>query len=136
MAIVYEQVDTLAPAAFVDILHRSGLAARRPVDDLDRIGRMLAHADLIVVARDEQSGALVGVARSVTDHSYCCYLSDLAVDRAFQGQGIGRQLIEETRAAAGPESMCLLLAAPDAVPFYKAIGMPQSDVAFLYPRER
>ena len=60
---------------------------------------MLRHADLIVTARKD--GRLVGVARSMTDFSYCCYLSDLAVDVACQRQGIGKQLIAETRERAG-----------------------------------
>ena len=29
---------------------------------------------------------LVGVARSVTDFAYCCYLSDLAVDEQYQNK--------------------------------------------------
>jgi GNAT superfamily N-acetyltransferase len=106
------------------------------VEDEGRVYRMLTNSNLIVVARDEETGQIVGVARSVTDFSYCCYLSDLAVDQAFQGQGIGKKLIEKTREAAGPEAMCLLLSSPDAMSFYKAIGMPQPDNAFLYKRER
>lgn len=136
MRIDYVREVDLSGDDFVAILNASGLAERRPVADRDRIERMLRGADLIIVARDADSGAAVGVARSVTDFSYCCYLSDLAVDRAYQGQGIGRQLIEETRLAAGPQAMCLLLAAPAAVSFYQAIGMPHEDKAFLYPRER
>lgn len=97
---------------------------------------MLHNASLIIVARDAETGLLVGVARSVTDFSYCCYLSDLAVDKNYQGQGIGRQLIEATREAAGPESMCLLVSAPDAISFYETIGMPRTNNAFLYGRER
>ena len=95
---------------------------------------MLKHSNLIIVAKDKTK--LVGVARSVTDFAYCCYLSDLAVDLDYQGRGIGKLLIEKTREAAGPESMCLLLSAPEAVSFYQAIGMPQPDNAFLYKRER
>ncbi|MFV0296633.1 MAG: GNAT family N-acetyltransferase [Hyphomicrobiaceae bacterium] len=75
------------------------------------------------------------MARSITDYAYCCYLSDLAVDKSYQGRGIGRQLIAETRRVAGPQSMCLLLSSPDAMTFYKAIGMPQTNNAFMYPRE-
>ncbi len=60
---------------------------------------MLAHANLILTAR--QDGRLVGFARSLTDFCFCCYLSDLAVDKACQGQGIGKRLIEETRVQAG-----------------------------------
>ena len=96
--------------------------------------KMLDHASLIVTARAQDDGRLVGIARSLTDWSYATYLSDLAVDRAFAGRGIGRRLIEETRKAAGTGSMLLLVASPDAAGYYEHIGMPKSDRAFLYPR--
>ncbi|WP_415554541.1 GNAT family N-acetyltransferase [Gluconobacter potus] len=32
----------------------------------------------------------MGISCAITDYSYWCYLSDLAVDRAYQGSGIGR----------------------------------------------
>lgn len=127
--------ETIGAAEFADILERSGLAARRPADDMARLQRMLDGANLIVTARDE-AGALIGVARSITDHAYICYLSDLAVDRTWQGRGVGTALIEETRRLAGPDCACLLLSAPDAEGFYERIGMPRNPRAFLYPRER
>ncbi len=127
--------ETIGAAEFADILRRSGLAERRPADDPARLQRMIDGANLIVTARDE-TGALVGVARSITDHAYICYLSDLAVDRAWQGKGVGTALIEATRREAGPECACLLLSAPDAEGFYERIGMPRHERAFLYPRER
>jgi GNAT superfamily N-acetyltransferase len=136
MAIEIHRVDTLTVAEFQTLLRASGLGERRPVDDAPRLDRMLRNSNLIVIATDTSADKIVGVARSVTDFAYCCYLSDLAVDKAYQGQGIGTRLIEKTREIVGPESMCLLLAAPDATGFYRAIGMPQPDNAFLYKRER
>jgi GNAT superfamily N-acetyltransferase len=47
----------------------------------------------------------------------------LAVDREFQGTGIGSELIRRTKAAAGDRSMLLLLSAPEAMEFYQKIGM-------------
>lgn len=94
---------------------------------------MLEQADLIVTARDSR-GRLVGIARSLTDWSYCCYISDLAVDRSLQGQGIGRELIARTRQYAGDGCVCVLVSAPESVGFYEAIGMPATDRAFVYPR--
>ncbi len=135
MELTYQR-ETVAAAEFADILNRSGLDERRPAGDLERLQRMLDGANLTITARTQGSGALVGIARSLTDWSYACYLSDLAVDRAFQGQGIGTKLIALTREFAGEECICLLLAAPDAVSFYKKIGMPASGRAFLYPRVR
>ena len=136
MEIEYAQVEGLAAPDFIDLLHRSGLAARRPVHDEARIARMLAHSNLVVVARERATERLVGVARSITDFAYSCYLSDLAVDRAWQGRGLGRKLIEKSRALAGPECMCLLLSAPDAMGFYRSLNVSQPDNAFLYARER
>jgi GNAT superfamily N-acetyltransferase len=133
---VYRRSPELDAKMFIDLLARSGLAARRPVDDLERIERMLRGANLIVTAWDAAAVRLVGVARAVTDFAYCCYLSELAVDREWQGRGVGRRLIEEVRAHAGDESMCLLLATPDASGFYDRIGMPREERAFMFPRRR
>lgn len=130
--IVYAVERPLESDEFINVLRLSGLGDRRPIDDRNRIDRMLSNSNLAVTARDGRR--LVGVSRALTDFAYCCYLSDLAVDKAYQGKGIGRKLIEETRAAAGPQSMCLLLSAPDSMEFYRAIGMPQPDNAFLFKR--
>jgi GNAT superfamily N-acetyltransferase len=134
MSIIYRKVTSLDAEAFISILTRSGLAERRPAGDRDRIARMLAGSNLIVVAHDGEQ--LVGVARSITDYAYCCYLSDLAVDESYQGRGIGKRLIDETRRAAGPETMCLLVSAPDSIGFYEAIQMPRQPRAFMFSRER
>ncbi|MBV8188364.1 MAG: GNAT family N-acetyltransferase [Alphaproteobacteria bacterium] len=133
MTTVYAREDFLGADEYIDIVRKSGLV--RPIDDRGRVERMLAHANLIVTAR--QDGRLVGFARSLTDFCFCCYLSDLAVDKACQGQGIGRRLIEETRTAAGgPTTTTLLLSAPGAITFYQGIKMPQADNCFVYRRQK
>lgn len=119
--ISYSTSRMLLADEFIDVLQRSTLAGRRPVDDPECIAAMLAHADLTVTAWE--GDRLVGVARSVTDFSYCCYLSDLAVDAHFQGQGIGRELIRQTRALLGPTCRLILLAAPNAASYYPHIGL-------------
>lgn len=131
--IVYGIEPSLDAAEFRRVLIESGLAPRRPADDLARLARMLAAADLVVTAR--RDGALVGVARTLTDFAFCAYLSDLAVSRAAQGLGIGQGLIEATRTAVGKEASLLLTAAPDAITFYDHIGMPRVPDAFRYDRE-
>lgn len=128
-AVVYGVEPDLSAEAFIDILERSGLAERRPVDDSVKIETMLRNAGLIVTATI--SGERVGVARSVTDFSYCCYCSDLAVDRAVQGRGIGRELLRQTRILSGATT-CLLLSAPKAVSFYEAAGLARHDNCFLF----
>src|ERR1700722_6961756 len=116
MAATYSLELDLSAQEFHDILVASTLSKRRPVDDFDRLERMLRNADIIVTARD--SSRLVGISRAITDFSYCCYLSDLAVDVRYQRQGIGRRLIEETRAHAGQFAKLILIAAPEAESYY------------------
>ena len=133
MSTLYAREDYLGADEYIDIVRKSGLV--RPIEDRGRVERMLAHANLIITAR--QDGRLVGFARSLTDFCFCCYLSDLAVDKACQGQGIGRRLIEETRiAAGGPTTTTLLLSAPGAITFYQGIKMPQADNCFVYRRQK
>ena len=123
--IQYRVGEPISTEQFVGVLRRSSLADRRPVDDPDCIDDMLRHADLVVAAW--QDDLLVGVARSVTDFSYCCYLSDLAVDQRLQRVGIGRELIRKTRQQLGPRCAIILLAAPAATEYYPRVGFTRHD---------
>jgi len=80
--IQYQVNAELSVADVIRVFNASGIV--RPTQDAARIEKMFAQANLVVSAWHE--GALVGVARGLTDHSYCCYLSDLAVDQAYQRQ--------------------------------------------------
>ena len=79
---------------------------------------------------------LVGVARSVTDYHFCCYLSDLAVDRTCQHQGIGRELVERARTLLGEEVSIILLSAPEAMDFYPRLGFEPVTNGFIVRRAR
>jgi GNAT superfamily N-acetyltransferase len=125
----------LSPDEFIDVLRRSTLAERRPVHDGRTMAAMLAHADVIVTARDP-AGLLVGISRAITDFSYCTYLSDLAVDETFQRRGIGRELIRRTHVAAGLHTSLILLAAPKARTYYPHIGMQHHDSCWRIPPQR
>jgi GNAT superfamily N-acetyltransferase len=128
-----EYYPDLAPEQFIDLLVRSTLAERRPVNEPETIRGMLAHADLIITARLDSR--LVGIARSITDFSYCTYLSDLAVDQAVQRRGIGRELIRRTHEAAGLHTHLILLAAPLARTYYPHIGMQAHESCWLISRQ-
>lgn len=130
--IAYGIEPELSVTEFVDVLRRSTLAERRPVDDANAMGGMLKHASLIVTARAE--GRLVGISRALTDYHACTYLADLAVDVEFQGRGIGRELIRRTHDSAGVHTMLLLLAAPKAETYYPHIGMSKHDSCWVIPK--
>jgi GNAT superfamily N-acetyltransferase len=117
----------------IELYLDSTLGERRPVDDRERMGRMLEEANLVLTAWDEAN--LVGISRSITDWVYCTYLSDLAVRADYQGRGIGRELVRRTRSAT-PQATVILLAAPKAVDYYPKIGMTRHESAWvLWPGE-
>jgi len=130
MNITYKVNAPLTAAEAADVFRSSGI--KRPVDDLERIGKMIENADVLVSAWDGEKP--VGIARAITDYVYCSYLSDLAVRSDYQKQGIGQELVNVLREHLGDEVMLLLLAAPSAVDYYPKIGFDRLDCAFLIPR--
>ena len=132
-AIEYALEPGLGVEEFVDVLRRSTLAERRPIDDPQTMAGMLRHADVIVAARDGR-GVLVGVTRAISDFSYCTYLSDLAVDASFQGRGIGRELIRRAHEVAGRHTTLILLAAQAARSYYPHVGMRRHDSCWIIDR--
>ena len=134
--VAYAREPDLPLADFARVLEESGLGATRPLGDLERLGRMLTQANLVMTARRGPGGELLGVARCVTDFSWCCYVSELAVGRAAQGLGVGRGLLDAAQAELGPEVSVILLSMQDAVGFYERIGMARQDDAFAFRRQR
>ena len=132
MNIKYEINPAVVPASEVADLYRDA-GLRRPVDDLDRIGRMLANANITVTARND--GQLVGIARGLTDFSYVCYLADLAVASAYQRKGIGKELMDRMRSHMGDEVTMLLLAAPAAAEYYPHVGFEKIENGWIVHRK-
>ncbi len=123
----------LTAEEFIAVVRSSDLG--RPVDDAPRMAAMLANSNLVVTARTtEAPHRLAGVARSLTDFVYCCYLSDLCVDAPWQGRGVGRALIAETKRILGPGTMLLLLSAPKPMSYYPRIGMEPVRNGFIIRR--
>jgi len=116
----------------IEVFQSSGIV--RPIQQPVRIEQMIKQADLIVTAWDGKT--LVGIARSLTDFCYACYLSDLAVRKEYQNEGIGKELIRLTREKTGPQCMLLLLSAPGAIEYYPKIGFEKVGNGYIIKRER
>jgi len=127
--ITYAVNDKPSVDEFIDVLVSSTLAERRPVEDHACIAGMLKNANLVVTARYEKK--LIGIARSITDFHYACYLSDIAVDRTYQNNGIGKQLIAHTQQQLGTRCKLVLLSAPGAADYYPKIGFSQHPGAWV-----
>lgn len=129
MPIEYRDDVSLSAGQAIDLYKRSTLGERRPVDRPDIFSGMLGNASLIVTAWSGEK--LVGISRTLTDFTYVAYLADLAVDVDFQRQGIGKQLVEETRRRLKPECMIVLLAAPKANEYYQKLGFEHNPRAWV-----
>lgn len=131
--ISYSSQKLISTNDFIDILTRSTLSERRPINEPERLKKMLDNADVLITAWDGEK--LVGISRAITDSAYCTYLSDLAVDVAYQKSGIGKKLVELTHEKAGFDTNLILLAAPAAVNYYPKIGMEQFTNCFLFRKK-
>jgi predicted N-acetyltransferase YhbS len=133
MKILYQINKPITPEAFVELLKASTLAERRPVEDMQCMQGMVNNSNLMVTAWDNDK--LVGVARSVTDFHYACYLSDLAVHRHYQNQGIGKQLQITTQEQLGEKCNLILVAAPAAHSYYEHIGFTNNPRCWVIGRK-
>ena len=132
MKISYLINPDLKPKEVSALFTNSGI--KRPAKDIPRIKRMIKNANLTICAMDGKN--LVGILRAVTDFSYCCYVSDLAVDKKYQRLGIGKKLLKAAQKTLGNQVMILLLSAPEADSFYSHIGMENIQNAWKIARKR
>jgi ribosomal protein S18 acetylase RimI-like enzyme len=133
MPIQYRTNISLSAEELAAVFAKSGI--RRPTNDLARLQRMIDHANLTVTAWDEDK--LVGVARALTDFVWCCYVSDLAVDKDYQHQGIGRELLRQIQSQMeGEEVTLLLLSAPEAMEYYPKIGLQPIQNGWMIKRTK
>ncbi|WP_281846505.1 GNAT family N-acetyltransferase [Olleya namhaensis] len=118
------------PSEIIKLYDSSGIT--RPTNDSDRISKMYKNSNLVITAW--LNNELVGIARSLTDFCYACYLSDLAVNSEYQKEGIGKHLINLTKKEIGPQTTLILLSAPLAMEYYPKIGFDTIKNGFIIPR--
>ena len=134
MKIEYKVNAPVSADQFIELLRDSTLAGRRPVDDRECMAGMVSNSNLMVTAWD--GGKLVGIARSMTDFHYACYLSDLAVHEKYQKRGIGRKLQALTQERLGARCKLILVAAPDANSYYEHIGYTNNPRCWILERDQ
>lgn len=130
--ISYLETKQVSSTDVATVFKNSGI--KRPYEDLERIERMINNADVLITAWDE--GKMVGVARAITDFSYCCYLSDLAIDNEYQKQGIGKELVSRVQRIIGDECSLVLISSPIAKEYYPRLGFSENDKAYTIARKK
>ncbi|MBQ3141235.1 MAG: GNAT family N-acetyltransferase [Clostridia bacterium] len=126
--------ERITAEEYIDFLKRTDLGSQYPKERFaDRIARLVKTVSISLVARNE-NGTVVGVLFGLTDFSYWLYVTDLGVDRAYTGQGIGRQLMKTAHEIAGGEKdiAVYLIANENAVGFYEKLGMKKSVDVMQY----
>ena len=129
MSIEYKINKPITTEQYIELLKSTTLGERRPIDDLECMEGMISNSNLMVSAWDK--GQLVGIARSLTDFHYSCYLSDLAVSGKYQKTGIGKQLQSITQKQLGPRCKLILIAAPEANSYYEHIGYTNNKLCWV-----
>jgi len=128
-----EEDLNITPTQFTQLLRNSTLGERRPIEDEECLAGMINNSNLIISAWDE--GNLIGISRCITDFHYCCYLSDLAVDKKYQNQGIGKELQIQTQKQLGPKCKLILISAPAANKYYQQIGFTNNERCWVLNRD-
>ncbi|OZB83394.1 MAG: GNAT family N-acetyltransferase [Halothiobacillus sp. 13-55-253] len=134
MSLEYKINAPVSVDQFIELLNESTLGERRPVDDRECIAGMLMNGNLMVSAWIGEQ--LIGVARSMTDFHYACYLSDLAVHRCYQRKGVGKKLQSLTQAQLGPRCKLILVAAPAANAYYEHLGFTNNPRCWVLNRDQ
>jgi ribosomal protein S18 acetylase RimI-like enzyme len=133
MTITYAQEQSLSASDYIAVVGSTYMAERRPVKNEARVAKILAGSNMIVSAREE-SGEIVGVLRGVSDGEWVCYVADLAVREGHQRKGIGTGLLDTCKRILGPGMGIVLVAYPEAIEYYRRIGMGEM-LAFYVDRE-
>lgn len=132
MTVVYGQEQDLSVEDYVAVLRETIMRAKRPLENTQRIGKMIAGANFVVTAREH--GIILGLARCITDFSWIAYCAELAVKESAQGRGIGRGLLDYIEQALGPQVGLMLVSEETAKGFYERAGMKFQDAAYFRTR--
>ena len=126
--------ERISAEEYIDFLKRTDLGSQYPKERFaDRIAKLVKNVSISLIARNE-NGTVVGVLFGLTDYSYWLYITDLGVDRAYTGQGIGRKLMKTAHEIAGGEKdiAVYLIANENAIGFYEKLGMKKSVDVMQY----
>lgn len=85
--------------------------------------RLLHGSDAIEMATNEATGQVIGFATAMTDGVLSAYIPLLEVLPAYQGQGIGSELVRRLLKKLDHLYMIDLLCDAELQPFYAKLGM-------------
>ena len=126
--------ERISSDEYIDFLKRTDLGSQYPKERFEeRISKLVDNVSISLVARNENY-LVIGVLFGLTDFAYWLYITDLGVDRNYERQGIGKQLMKTAHDLAGGEKdiAVYLIANENAIPFYEKLGMKKADDVMQY----
>jgi len=85
----------------------------------------------LFVYKDDQ---LIGFGRTIDDGRYYAMLGDVIVDPNFQGQGLGKEIVNRLNALLQDYHFVTLTAAPGKGDFYTSLGWKKQTTAYIWPQ--
>jgi ribosomal protein S18 acetylase RimI-like enzyme len=98
--------------------------------------RILQGSYAVVLAVDDATGNVVGFITAVSDGVSAAYIPHLEVLAAYQGQGIGSELVRQMLARLKHLYMIDLICDEDVMPFYERLGLRRYGGMILRNYER
>lgn len=75
------------------------------------------------------AGRLIAAGRALADGRDCSYICDIAVHPAYQGQGLGREMVSRLVELSQGHKKIILYAAPGKEGFYRRLGFKRMATA-------
>ncbi len=131
--VTFSERKDLDPAQLARLYAQAPWAAGRTADDARD---MLAHSDLVLSAWD--GSTLVGFGRILTDYVYRASIWDVIVDKDYQGQDIGTQIMQRILQHPALKRVELFwLCTRDKQAFYEKLGFSAKEqTGMVWSRSR
>lgn len=117
---------------YYEFLKRTELGSQYPKERFkERLTKSLQNRSIGITARNKD-GLLVGIAFALTDFAYFLFITDLGVDRNYQKQGIGTELMKRIQEGAGGENdiTVVTVSNDEAYGFYEKSGLKNQNCLF------
>jgi ribosomal protein S18 acetylase RimI-like enzyme len=92
--------------------------------------KLLESSDEVILALDDETGQVVAFVTAISDQILCAFIPLLEVLPAYQGRGVGRELVRRMVEKLHGRYAIDLICDPELQPFYASLGMrPVSGMA-------